>query len=51
MLLQPEHKTHDQLVNEVKGIHAGLVMVEKKCVEIYQQQTLQTSSPLNSGKR
>jgi hypothetical protein len=26
--------TQEQLVNEVKGIYAGLVMVEKKCVEI-----------------
>ena len=31
--------THDQLVNEVKGIYAGLVMVEKKCVEIDLQQS------------
>ena len=30
--------TQDQLINEVKGIYAGLVMVEKKCVEIDQQQ-------------
>jgi hypothetical protein len=28
--------TQEQLVNEVKGIYAGLVMVEKKCVEIDQ---------------
>ena len=36
MLLQPETKpiTQEQLVNEVKGIYAGLVMVEKKCVEV-----------------
>src|SRR5271156_2000634 len=35
MLKQPETRaiTQDQLVNEVKGIYAGLVMVEKKCVE------------------
>jgi hypothetical protein len=40
MLLQPETRpiTQEQLVNEVKGIYAGLVMVEKKCVEIDQQQ-------------
>ena len=30
--------SEEQLVNEVKGIYAGLVMVEKKCVEIDQQQ-------------
>jgi hypothetical protein len=35
MLLQPESNpiTQEQLVNEVKGIYAGLIMVEKKCVE------------------
>ena len=39
MLLQPETRpiSQEQLVNEVKGIYAGLVMVEKKCVEIDQQ--------------
>jgi hypothetical protein len=37
MLLQPETRpiTQEQLVNEVKGIYAGLVMVEKKCVEVH----------------
>jgi hypothetical protein len=37
ILLQPETRpiTPEQLVNEVKGIYAGLVMVEKKCVEVY----------------
>jgi hypothetical protein len=37
VLLQPETRpiTQEQLVNEVKGIYAGLVMVEKKCVEVY----------------
>jgi hypothetical protein len=41
MLLQPESRpiTQEQLVNEVKGIYAGLVMVEKKYVEIDQQQS------------
>lgn len=36
MLLQPETRpiSQEQLVNEVKGIYAGLVMVEKKCVEV-----------------
>ena len=36
MLLQPDTRpiTAEQLVNEVKGIYSGLVMVEKKCVEI-----------------
>lgn len=45
---QPETRaiTQDQLVNEVKGIYAGLVMVEKKCVEIDQQQA-QTKNSLS----
>jgi hypothetical protein len=36
MILQPETRpiTQDQLVNETKGIYAGLVMVERKCVEV-----------------
>jgi hypothetical protein len=36
MLLQPEAGpiTQEQLINEVRGIYAGLVMVEKKCIEI-----------------
>ena len=36
LLLQPDTKpiTQDQLVNEAKGIYAGLVMVEQKAVEI-----------------
>jgi hypothetical protein len=44
MLLQPETRpiTQEQLINEVKGIYAGLVMVEKKCVEIDQQQASTT---------
>ena len=40
MLLRPEARpiTQEQLINEVKGIYAGLVLVEKKCIEIDQQQ-------------
>lgn len=36
---QPETRpiTEEQLINEVQGIYAGLVMVEKKCVEMDQQ--------------
>jgi hypothetical protein len=43
LLLQPETRpiSQEQLVNEVKGIYAGLVMVEKKCVEIDNQQAVQ----------
>jgi hypothetical protein len=49
MLLQPETRpiTQEQLVNEVKGIYAGLVMVEKKCVEIDQQQASTTTKLSN----
>ena len=41
MLWQPDTKriTPEQLVNEVKGIYSGLVMVEKKCVEIVNQRS------------
>ncbi|OOQ85751.1 hypothetical protein PEBR_26034 [Penicillium brasilianum] len=31
--------TEDQLINEVRNIYAGLVMVEKKCIEVDKQQT------------
>ena len=36
MLRQPETRpiSHDQLVVEVQGIYAGLVMVEARCIEI-----------------
>ena len=42
ILLQPDTRpiTAEQLVNEVKGIYSGLVMVEKKCVEIIAQRVL-----------
>ncbi|MCJ1436944.1 hypothetical protein MMC27_006327 [Xylographa pallens] len=35
-LLQPETRpiSHDQLALEIKGIYAGLVMVEAKCIDI-----------------
>ena len=40
MIPQPETKpiSHDQLVVEVKGIYAGLVMVEAKCIEVDENQ-------------
>ncbi|KAK5188948.1 hypothetical protein LTR92_011063 [Exophiala xenobiotica] len=49
MFLQPETRpiSQEQLVNEVKGIYAGLIMVEKKCVEICQQQS-QTTTKLSN---
>ena len=41
MLLQPDRRTisHEQLVVEVKGIYAGLVMVESKCIDTDERQT------------
>lgn len=41
MLLQPETRpiSHEQLVVEVKGIYAGLVMVEAKCIDIDERQS------------
>jgi hypothetical protein len=48
MPLQPETHpiTKEQLINEVRGIYAGLVMVEKKCIEINRQQSI-SSHALN----
>jgi hypothetical protein len=48
MLPQPATHpiTEEQLINEVRGIYAGLVMVEKKCVEIDRQQS-QSSNKLD----
>ena len=42
MLRQPETRpiSHDQLVVEVKGIYAGLVMVEAKCIDVDEKQTI-----------
>lgn len=41
VLLQPETRpiSHDQLVVEVKGIYAGLVMVESKCMDVDDKQS------------
>lgn len=41
ILLQPETRpiSHEQLVVEVKGIYAGLVMVEAKCIEVDKKQS------------
>ena len=40
MLRQPETRSisHEQLVIEVKGIYAGLVMVEAKCIDVDEKQ-------------
>ncbi|KAL9098764.1 MAG: hypothetical protein Q9163_005636, partial [Psora crenata] len=42
MLRQPDTRaiSHDQLVVEVKGIYAGLVMVEAKCIDVDEKQTV-----------
>ncbi|KAK4153104.1 hypothetical protein C8A00DRAFT_43939 [Chaetomidium leptoderma] len=43
---QPETRpiSQEQLVAEVKGIYAGLVMVESKCIEVDNNQSLQNDS-------
>ena len=45
-LLQPDTRpiSHEQLVVEVKGIYAGLVMVEAKCVDIDEKQSAANAS-------
>ena len=37
MLLKPEKRpiSHEQMATEVKGIYAGLIMVEAKCIQRY----------------
>ncbi|KAL9606532.1 MAG: hypothetical protein Q9179_000318 [Wetmoreana sp. 5 TL-2023] len=52
MLLQPETRpiSHAQLVVEVKGIYAGLVMVEHKCIEVDEKQSA-AAMERDPGKR
>jgi len=54
LLLQPETRpiSHDQLVVEVKGIYAGLVMVEAKCIDVDEKQTVaaQEKDPSKQNK-
>jgi len=40
--------SQDQLVAEVKGIYAGLVMVESKCIEVDNAQSSQSDAKLNN---
>ncbi|KAI1905978.1 hypothetical protein LOZ12_006427 [Ophidiomyces ophidiicola] len=49
LTLQPETRqiSEDQLINEVRTIYAGLVLVEKKCVEIDRQQAKNPASLSN----
>lgn len=51
MFKQPETNpiTEEQLVNEVRGIYAGLVMVEKKCIEVDKQQ-VETGEEMSPSK-
>ena len=37
--LKTKKITLEQLVGEIKGIYAALIMAEKKCIEINQQQS------------
>ncbi|KAH6889937.1 hypothetical protein B0T10DRAFT_572113 [Thelonectria olida] len=51
MMLQPETRpiSQEQLVAEVKGIYDGLVIVETKCIEVDNTQSLNTdASKLNN---
>lgn len=51
LFLQPETRqiAEDQLIVEVQGIYSGLVVVEKKCVEIDMQQ-LNSRTELNNDQ-
>lgn len=50
LIKQPETRpiSQEQLVAEVKGIYAGLVMVESKCIEVDNAQTSQSETKLNN---
>ncbi|KAI1316580.1 hypothetical protein F5Y16DRAFT_420363 [Xylariaceae sp. FL0255] len=50
LIKQPETRpiSQEQLVAEVKGIYAGLVMVESKCIEVDNAQSSQTDTKLNN---
>jgi len=53
IILQPETRpiSQEQLVAEVKGIYAGLVMVEAKCIEVDNKQaTLAQADPAGQPK-
>ncbi|KAF8467428.1 hypothetical protein BDZ91DRAFT_793776 [Kalaharituber pfeilii] len=51
MVRQPETRpiSGDQLLSEVKGIYAGLVMVEAKCVEVDGKQAAQAKAMEQEG--
>jgi hypothetical protein len=50
LLLQPETRpiSHEQLVVEVKGIYAGLVMVEAKCIDVDEKQSMEAQEKVPS---
>ncbi|KAI1357170.1 hypothetical protein F5Y08DRAFT_347180, partial [Xylaria arbuscula] len=50
LIKQPETRpiSQEQLVAEVKGIYAGLMMVESKCIEVDNAQSSQTGTKLNN---
>ncbi|KAI1425179.1 hypothetical protein F5Y12DRAFT_784838 [Xylaria sp. FL1777] len=50
LLKQPETRpiSQEQLVAEVKGIYAGLMMVESKCIEVDNAQSSQSDTKLNN---
>ncbi|KAF2965594.1 hypothetical protein GQX73_g7981 [Xylaria multiplex] len=50
LLPQPETRpiSQEQLVAEVKGIYAGLMMVESKCIEVDNAQSSQNDTKLNN---
>lgn len=54
LLLQPETRpiSHEQLVVEVKGIYAGLIMVEAKCIDVDEKQSMEAQEkiPLRQTK-
>ncbi|KAJ3551200.1 hypothetical protein NPX13_g11423 [Xylaria arbuscula] len=50
LIRQPETRpiSQEQLVAEVKGIYAGLMMVESKCIEVDNAQSSQNDTKLNN---
>ncbi|KAI1417371.1 hypothetical protein F5Y13DRAFT_152634 [Hypoxylon sp. FL1857] len=50
LIKQPETRpiSQEQLIAEVKGIYAGLVMVESKCIEVDNAQSTQNETQLNN---
>ncbi|KAI0195734.1 hypothetical protein EV127DRAFT_331563 [Xylaria flabelliformis] len=50
LIKQPETRpiSQEQLVAEVKGIYAGLMMVESKCIEVDNAQSSQSDTKLNN---